>query len=1070
MSTRVHELAKELGLKSQDLLERIQKWGLDVKESVLASLDPSTVERIRELMKQSPAPAAGAGAAKPAPAVAPSPNATNAAAAKPTPRPVASAPASPPASAPTTAPPRAPAPAPAVGAAGARPTAPADAVATPPAPAAGPAPAPASPPPPAAPRPASTPSPAATPAGPPQPARTVPLSSPPLARSGGGFTGSRPGGGPLAGHTPHRGTGPRPGGPPSEPRPIRPQGPSPSYPAHDAGGVPGSQPLKRSDYMSSAGIRPPVQRGPSASSPAGAPPRRPGDEPAADRDRRDGPRRPLPPVAAPQAPVQRSSVAGRPTGPAPQEAKSQRPEKRMTREEILNLMRTGQLGAFPGAPPAGPGARPGAPGVRMPGAPGSGAGRAPGAPGLRPGQPAVRMPGPPGSSPAPIAPPAIVEEEDDRKGKARVGSSADRAGRRARRTERATDRRVSSPQPASALLNDDDDGRRSRGRRGSHRHAHRSAVAPTRKSHVQIEPPISVRTLSEEIGIKANELLRKLMGMGEMATINTTLDEDLASMLAMEFGVELEVVRARTAEDDLLDSLAPQEDEEHLSPRPPVITILGHVDHGKTSLLDRIRKANVVDSESGGITQHIGAYQVEYNGKPITFVDTPGHEAFTAMRARGANVTDIVVLVVAADDGVMPQTIEAIAHAKAAEVPIVVALNKIDLPNVDTPSNVNKIYGELAQQGLNPVEWGGDIEIVKTSTVTGQGVPDLLSTLETIAELHDLKADPDRPARGTCLEASLSEGRGVLATVLVQEGTLKVGDVLVCGDGFGRVRALFNDRGRPIEQAGPSTPVEISGLDVVPTAGENFGVIDDVGRAREIAETRRGRAREAAQAERQTVTLENLYNRMAEQKVKTLNLIIKADVQGSIEALTKELEKLENNEVPIRILLKGVGGITESDILLADASQAIVIGFRVAPEDRAITQADEKKIEIRRYDIIYQVTDDIKKAVEGMLVPEVKEVHLGRAVVRQVFRISKVGAVAGCFVTQGTIERSAKVRLIREGREVYKGAIDALKRFKDDVKEVPQNFECGIKITNYDDVKPDDVIEAYRVDVIRRTL
>jgi translation initiation factor IF-2 len=497
---------------------------------------------------------------------------------------------------------------------------------------------------------------------------------------------------------------------------------------------------------------------------------------------------------------------------------------------------------------------------------------------------------------------------------------------------------------------------------------------------------------------------------------------------------------------------------------------MGHVDHGKTSLLDAIRQANVAAGEAGGITQHIGAYSVATPKGDITFLDTPGHEAFTAMRARGANVTDIVVLVVAADDGVMPQTVEAIAHAKAAEVPIVVALNKIDLPNVDTAANVNKIYGELSQQGLNPVEWGGDIEVVKTSTVTSQGIPDLLATLETIAELHELKADPDRPATGTCLEASLSEGRGVLATVLVQEGTLHVGDVIVCGDGYGRVRALFDDQGTSVDEAGPSMPVKISGLDVVPTAGETFAAIDDIGQAREIAEARRLRARDAAQAERQTVTLENLYSRMAEQKVKTLNLIIKADVQGSIEALTKELEKLENAEVPIRVLLKGVGGISESDIILADASQAIVIGFRVAPEDRAITLAEEKDIEIRRYDIIYQVTDDIKKAVEGLLVPEIKEVHLGRAVVRQVFKISKVGAVAGCFVTQGVIERSSKVRLIREGREIYKGAVEALKRFKDDVKEVPQNFECGIKITNFDDIKPDDVIEAYRVDVIRRTL
>jgi translation initiation factor IF-2 len=399
-----------------------------------------------------------------------------------------------------------------------------------------------------------------------------------------------------------------------------------------------------------------------------------------------------------------------------------------------------------------------------------------------------------------------------------------------------------------------------------------------------------------------------------------------------------------------------------------------------------------------------------------------------------------------------------------------VALNKIDLPNVDAPANINRIYGELSQQGLHPAEWGGETELVKTSATSGLGIPELLSTLETIAELHELKADPTRSATGTCLEASLSEGRGVVASLLVREGTLKLGDIIVCGDGFGRVRAIFNDTGRSIEEAGPSTPVEVSGLDVVPTAGENFAVVEDIARAREVAETRRTRARDLAHADRQSVTLENLYSKMAEQKLKSLNLILKADVQGSIEALTKELEKLTNEEVPIRILLKAVGGITESDIVLADASQAIVIGFRVAPEDRAITLAEEKKIEIRRYDIIYQVTDDVKKAVEGMLVPEIKEVHLGRAVVRQVFKISKVGAVAGCFVTQGTIERSAKVRLIREGREIYKGGIDALKRFKDDVKEVPQNFECGIKIGNFDDVKTDDVIEAYRIDVIRRTV
>jgi translation initiation factor IF-2 len=673
---------------------------------------------------------------------------------------------------------------------------------------------------------------------------------------------------------------------------------------------------------------------------------------------------------------------------------------------------------------------------------------------------------------APVAQPDESEEERRRKGgSSRLGTPLDREGRRAKRTERATERRVTSPMPAATILNEsEEEGRRSRSGRKIHKGGgHRTALAPMRKLNAQIEPPITVRGLSEVIGIRANDLIKKMMtSMGQLVNINATLDDESAMTLALEFGVELEVVRERTAEDEMLASLEPAEDRpEDLQPRPPVITILGHVDHGKTSLLDRIRKSNVVDTESGGITQHIGAYQVEHEGKLITFVDTPGHEAFTAMRARGANVTDIVVLVVAADDGVMPQTQEAIAHAKAAEVPIVVALNKIDLPNV----NISKIYGELSQQDLVPEEYGGDTPVIKTSALTGQGIPDLLEMLGIVAELRcDLLANPDRPATGTCLEASISEGRGVVATVLVQDGTLRVGDVMVCGDGFGRVRALFDDNGRSVAEAGPSTPVEVSGLDAVPTAGEKFAVVDDIPRARDIAEARRSRSRGVLLGERQAVTLENLFSKMAEQKVKSLNLILKADVQGSLEALSKELEKLENAEVPIRVLLKGVGGISESDILLADASQAIVIGFRVAPEDRAVALADEKKIDIRRYDIIYQVTDEIKKAIEGMLVPEIKEVHLGRAVVRQIFKISKVGTVAGCFVTQGTIERSAKARLIREGREIYKGAIEALKRFKDDVKEVREGFECGIKIANFDDLKIDDVIEAYRLDVIRRTL
>jgi translation initiation factor IF-2 len=669
-------------------------------------------------------------------------------------------------------------------------------------------------------------------------------------------------------------------------------------------------------------------------------------------------------------------------------------------------------------------------------------------------------------------------EEEERKGKGgpagpggRFGGAADRAGRRKARQERAKDR-VVSPVPAAALLEGDEDSGR---RRGPKRHKSRGPTVAPRKTSAEIEYPITLRSLSEAIGIKANQLMRRMMDLtGQLVTINTSLEEDAAIELAMEFGVELSIAHEETAEDEfdrlLEDARVGETAPEHLQLRPPIVTILGHVDHGKTSLLDYIRKANVVASETGGITQHIGAYQVDHDGHPVTFVDTPGHEAFTAMRARGANVTDIAVVVVAADDGVMPQTKEAIAHAKAAGVQIVVALNKIDLPGVET--NLNRILGEISAEGLIPEEYGGDVPVVRTSAVSGLGVDDLLATLSTIAEVYEYKANPDRPATGTCLESEVSEGRGVIATVLVQDGTLRVGDALACGEGFGRVRALFDDKGQPIQEAGPSTPVEISGLDAVPTAGEKFAVLEDIGQAREVAETRRTRSRGVNLGETKAITLENLYSKMAEQKVKSLNVILKADVQGSLEALLKEIEKLENDEVPVRILHKGVGGITESDVMLADASQAIVIGFRVAPEDRAVTLAEEKSIDIRRYDIIYQVSDEIKQAIEGRLEPEIKEVHLGRAVVRQVFKISRGGAgtVAGCFVTQGVIERNGQARIIREGREIYKGAIEALRRFKDDVREVRENFECGIKIAKFDDIKVDDVIEAYRVEVIRRTL
>lgn len=833
-------------------------------------------------------------------------------------------------------------------------------------------------------------------------------------------------------------------------------------------------PIRRTDYIDPSGVR----RSFGSGRPQNLPPSRPaqgqGGQDRTDRQERRQSQRPSSPnvpvfrsfaptgASTSHGPLHRSteSKGGRPAsgprpsgGPATQPPGSYtRPDKKFTPEQLKAMMQSGQIGGV--APPA--------PGKTAGTLPRSGpAGQSPSrSTGLQTASGGIVQ----GYAGAPVGAPALsIDEEEDRK-KGKSGTPNERAARRALRNSRQKDR-VTSPVSVDAIIGsvDDEEGTRRRKRPKSKSHMPQQTL---RKEHAEIEPPITVRNLSEAIGVKASDIMTLLFKQGKAVRINDALSEQSAIELAMEFGVDLKIIHERTAEDDMLDVFVDESTEGEREPRPPIITILGHVDHGKTSLLDRIRKSDVAAHESGGITQHIGAYQVNHNGHLVSFLDTPGHEAFTSMRARGANVTDIVVLVVAADDGVMPQTEEAISHAKAAEVPIVVALNKIDLPNV----NLNRIFGELSQHGLVPEEYGGDTLVVKTSAHTGQGIPELLENLLLIAELKELKCNPNRPAVGTCLESQVSEGRGVVATMLVQDGKLKVGDVIVCGDGYGRVRAMFNHRGESVEEAGPSTPVEVSGLDAVPEAGEKFAVLTDLSKAREISEVRKTRSRELERSERTSVTLENLFDRMNEQRVRSLNIILKADVQGSLEALTKELEKLENTEIPIRILHRAVGGITESDIQLANASQAIVVGFRVAPEDRAISLADEKKIDIRRYDIIYQVTDEIKKAIEGMLVPEIKEVHLGRAAVRQVFKISKVGTVAGCFVTSGIIERSAKIRLLRDGREIYKGSLEALKRFKDDVREVREGFECGIRITNYDDVKVDDIIEAYKIEEIRRTL
>ena len=601
--------------------------------------------------------------------------------------------------------------------------------------------------------------------------------------------------------------------------------------------------------------------------------------------------------------------------------------------------------------------------------------------------------------------------------------------------------------------------------------ARRSGVstAAPRKSKVSLELPSSVRSFSEAVGVPAQQVLRQLMSFGNLANINTEIDAETAEMLAVELGVELEVIKAVDFADERLAAFEHEEDDPaQLETRPPVITFLGHVDHGKTSLLDRIIGTDVVSGESGGITQHIRAYQIEKDGRRISFVDTPGHEAFTEMRARGANVTDIAVLVVAADDGVMPQTEEAISHARAADVPIVVALNKIDLPGIDE----QRIFQQLAASELLPTAWGGDTEVVKTSATTGVGMDDLLETLLTIAELHDLKANPDRAALGTCLEAELHEGRGVVAKLIVQNGTLHVGDAIVCGAAYGRVKAMYDTlRGSQTYRAvGPSTPVNVTGLNVAPSAGDHFYVLDDIAEAREIAESREGKNRRAALGGGpEHVTLENLFDRLGQEEVQTLNIILRADVRGSIEAIRKELTKLEHPEVKIKVLQAMVGGITEADVHLADASDAIIIGFNVVPDEGARVLAERVGVQVRRYEIIYKLTEDLRAALEGMLKPEEREMELGRALVQRTFSISRIGTIAGCRVLSGIIQRNARVRVIRENRIIGDYALDSLKREKDDAREVREGLECGMKLAGFNDVKEGDIFEAYRIEEVART-
>jgi len=585
----------------------------------------------------------------------------------------------------------------------------------------------------------------------------------------------------------------------------------------------------------------------------------------------------------------------------------------------------------------------------------------------------------------------------------------------------------------------------------------------------EVELPVTVKDLASKLAVKVSDIIRRMMMNNNlMIRINDYLDDEIVQLIGIEFGKEIIVKKPKEIE-QALDEYITESKPEELVPRAPVIAFLGHVDHGKTSLLDRIRVANVAQGEAGGITQHIGAYVVRKGDRRVVFLDTPGHEAFTEMRARGANVTDVVVLVVAADDGVMPQTLEAISHARAAEVPIVVALNKMDKPN----ANPLKAKQQLATAGLNSEEWGGDTVVVPVSAVTGQGVDELVELLMLQSDLLELKANPKSNARGTVLEAKRTEERGIVATMLVTDGTLHDGDIVVAGAAYGKVRNMRDDKGKHMEAAGPATPVLVYGLSELPRAGDKFVVIDDLSKARQVAITRTRRIRETALIDRSTighVTLENLFERIAEGKVKELPVILKADVGGSIEAIVKSLSELSTAEVRLKFLHTAVGGISESDVMLADASDAVILGFQVVPDSNARKLAEDKNVDIRLFRIIYDLIDTVKAAMSGMLEPEVRETATGRATVKQVIKISRVGTVAGCAVTDGKIERSANVRLIRDGIIVQEGKIETLRRFKDDVREVEKGYECGIKIAGYDDVKDGDVIEAYKIEKIKREL
>jgi len=723
--------------------------------------------------------------------------------------------------------------------------------------------------------------------------------------------------------------------------------------------------------------------------------------------------RPVPPPPGRRPPT---SLSGKPIPPPPGVARRPSPETTGRGPGGSTTARRGPVGVGAGAStrPAGPGAGAGRP---MGGGPGGGPGGSPG------GRPGGGRGGPGGNRRAPR-----------------------RKGRRRRNRDEL--------QPMSAP-------------------SYTPANAPTPSGEVVVERSSTAQELGPKFNRTAADVVKFLMGQGEMVTATQSLSDDMIELFAAELGIEIRMVDpGEEQEVELLKLLELDflEDDDDAPLRAPVITVMGHVDHGKTKLLDQIRNANVVAGEAGGITQHIGAYQVVKNDKPITFIDTPGHEAFSAMRARGADATDIVVLVVAADDGVMPQTLEAIDHAKAAEVPIVVAINKVDRENADP----TRVMTQLAELGLQPEEWSGDTVMVQVSALQNLGIDELLENLQAVAELEDLRGNTDGRAVGTVLESNLDIGRGPVATVLVQQGTLRVGDPLVAGAAWGRVRALINDRGQQVKEAGPSTPVQVLGLSEVAQAGDRFVVAPDERTASKVASTREHWQRQAslgrdAHAMSGGARLEDIFQQIQAGEAATLNLIVKADVTGSLEALTESLRKLERDEVKLAFVRRGVGGITKDDIQLAATSNATIIGFNVRPDRKAREMADQEKVEIRTYEIIYQVIEDIENAVLGLLEPEFEEIVTGDAEVREIFRVPRVGAIAGCYVLNGVITRNSKVRFLREGTIIWKGAVQSLRRFKEDVREVQAGFECGIGLTDFQDLKPGDIIETYEDREIPRT-